>query len=347
MNNEPVKSGDNIKLKELHSEFIRELAAKKADADGDAVKAKYFRDNLPKMKNWYDYMLELINGAEPMYQKSWKPKVETSIKHWESVGSCVNETCIVALRTISNRVNKNFGVDNLDYEEFVDWSLNGYTDITQKPILRMFRYNQDCPENLARAYIYQMVDAWDNGGRDEFRANRYLYNLVFGDGDPIISKAFRKAIDYSEMPSSKDIHDGIVNGARWDGRKWTDKITSSKVVVDRGEVKTEVWFKDCGVGKTYDECSDDEKSEREKAVLCMIAYQIFHDQVRESASFKRIVIACLRNDMHFTYLSFGQSSEEKLIRVNAEAMFAANEEERKKKMAELEKLKLKMEKESN
>lgn len=343
---EPIKTGDNIKLVNLHSEFIREFAARKADEEGDAEKAKYFRDHLPKMKNWYDYMLELVNGAEPMYQKSWKPKVETSIKHWESVGSCVNETCIVALRTISNRKNKHFGVDDLDYEEFADWSLNGYTDITQKPILRMFRYNQDCPENLARAYVYQMVDSWDKGGKEEFEANNYLYDLVFGDGDSIISKAFSRAIDYAEMPSSKDIHEAIVAGQKWEGLKWTDKISSSKVITDRGEVKAEVYFKDCGVGKTWEECSEKEKDERVKAVLCMIAHTLFHDSVRESASWKRVVVACLRNDTHFTYLSFGQSSEEKLIRVNAEAMFAANEAERKKKMAELEKLKKKIDSES-
>lgn len=321
----PVKPGDNIKMKKIHDKFIRLEAADKAMANGDEELANYFKANIPKLKTWYDYCKQLVNNAEPMFAKSWKPKFETSIRHWSHAGSAVNEATVDCFRILSNRVNKDFGYDQLDYDEYLHWAECGYTDISRMPILKEFRYNQDCAENLVRYYLEDIKNNWDNGGKEEFENNKYLYGIFFapdGKNKSYIRKYIHTPIAFIEgscVPSAKDIRLTIL------GHKTLN-------------IKEVPGFD----ANNYDPSSLTDTEKYNKAFWNAWKYfsmKYCHDQVRESANFKRCVIACLRSDIKLTYLGFSQSAEERAIRANAEAAFAQNEEERQKKIKEYERLK--------
>lgn len=160
---QPVEDGMNIRLYQTPKDFIRKLASIKAKENGDMELSEYFKKFIPKNKTWYDYAIQLVNDAEPMYSKNWMPKIETSLIHWAKRGSAVNEATIEAMYVLSNRKDKSFGYDDLDYQYGVHWDVRGYADISRKPILRLFRYNQDCPENLARFYIDDIIKRWNEG----------------------------------------------------------------------------------------------------------------------------------------------------------------------------------------
>ena len=335
----PVKSGDNIRLRKILPDFARQLAGDKAKEAGDEERAEYFYKNIPQQKTWYDYLVQLVNDAEPMYQKSWMPKFKTSIKHWAKTGSCVNETTIAAMRTISARKDKTFGLDDYDYEEFVDWAVAGYTDISRMPIIKFFRYNQECGENLAREYINAILERWDDGGREEFKNNEVLVNLMLNGG---VLPHFGAAVEYKTQPSAKEIHMCVLKnqpygtGDDCGSSEMRTKEEMSLANVDGSVDTTSCWKTGSGVFVDEDVLKD---------ALKAFGDRTFHDKTRESANFKRCTVAALRSDIKLTYMGFGQSSEEKLIRANALAMFADNEEERQKKIKEFEQLKKKVEKE--
>lgn len=307
---EPVKDSMNIRMVKIQDEFVRKTAADVAKQKGDIELSEYFANHIPKEKTWYDYCVELVNNAEPMYKNNWMPKLAYSMKHWATRGSSVNEASIIGMRVMSNRHNKNFGFDKLDYQEHVHWDTRGYEDISKKPIMRLFRYNQDCAENLAREYINQMVENWDNGGKQEFEDNTYLNDIIMKGG--IIPKVDKGTIYYKSQPSAHDIRTCVLENKKYESEEYSDNIDDNRI----------------------------------KDVLVEFGRKFFHDNVRDGGgSWKRAVIMCLRGDVKGTYMGFSQSSEEKAIRAQAEAAFAATEEERKKKIAEFETLKKKADKE--
>ncbi len=311
----PVKNGMNIRLTKIQNEFIREQASLKAIDAGDEELAEYFSNHIPKEKTWYDYCVELVNNAEPMYKNNWMPKLVHSMKHWATRGSGVNETSVICMRIMSNRHNKRYGFDKLDYQEHVHWDVRGYEDLSRKPIMRLFRYNMDCAENLVREYIENMVDDWDNGGKEEFEANTYLHDIIMkGNIIPCVSEP---AIELKIQPSGKEIRQCVLDGVEYIVGREKSGITA--------ENATDENIKEC---------------------LLNFASRFAHDNVRDGGgSWKRATIMCLRNDIKGTYMGFSQSSEERAIRLQAESAFAETEVERKKKLDEFNKLRDKMAKE--
>lgn len=362
----PVHEGENIRLTEILPKFARLIAADKAREAGDEEKAKYFEENIPKIKTWYDYAKELVNNAEPMFYKSWAPKLKTSIKHWAKNGSAVNEATIDAYRVISNRQDRErFGYDATITEEDLHWAEGGKTEITRKPILRVFRYPQDCSENLARMYMEDIRKRWNEGGREEFESNQFLYSMFFSDHDDETKATFsdgtvnHKRGSYlrrtlcnhggsggaAEMlsewgPSADEIRTLITGSGKDVEIHWKDG--ASKAAADPKKTSDGVLYNDKKT-KVPDECISDKYDYSFWVTYENICRRYFADKVRESASWKRVTIACLRSDIKMTYMGFSQSAEEKMIRANAEAAFASSEEERKKKIAEYERAKAKME----
>lgn len=344
---EPVKSGMNITMTTIQDEFIRKTASEKARAAGDEELAKRFEDAVPKVKTWYDYTKQLVNEAEPMYQKGWMPKIETSMKHWSKTGSAVNETTILAWEVISNRKDKKFGSDYPeDYQRYVDWDMVGYTDVSRKPILKLFRYQQDCGENIAASYLKDIIEMWDDGGREEFAQNKVLVDLIFKGG--VLPRMKKPAILFNTAPSCGEIRECVLRDVEWSESGIAHTGTASTI------------FNDISIINTIGENAKDPTSEFTTSdgqtikvldsvlmnCLAEVIRRTFHDNVRDGGgSWKRTTIMALRNDIKGTYMGFSQSSEEKAIRANAEAAFADNEEERKKKIKEFEQLKAKMEKE--
>lgn len=342
---EPVKSGMNITLATIQEEFVRKQAADKAFKEGEHELFQKFFNAIPKPKTWYDYTKQLVNEAEPMYQKGWMPKIETSIKHWARKGSAVNETTIFAWEVISQRKDKKFGADYPeDYQRYVDWDSVGYADVSRKPILKLFRYQQDCGENIASSYVKDIISMWDEGGKEEFLANTPLVKFVFEGG--VIPRVPKPVILFDTAPSSGEIRNSILKDIDWNNGRIDNTGTAKMIASDTSELTKAAE----GCPKTTTVTVKGEEITVADALLldCLkeVVRRTLHDNVRDGGgSWKRTTIMALRNDIKGTYMGFSQNSEEKMIRANAEAAFATNEEERKKKIAEFEQLKAKVEKE--
>jgi len=303
----PVSVGDRIIMFAQQAELWEESARKKAISEGNKELEDYFSSHMPKQKTWYDYACQLINSAEPMFQKGWRKKTIASMKAWKYRGIAVNEATVDALRILAEANSTWLHDPNETWNEYIDWALVGFLPLSSKPMIKYYSYPQDCAENTVAFYLNNIVDNWDNGGKEEFENNKFLTSMLYDDNN---SSLFTKVLGVSVRNAS--------------AIPWGTTLR---------QIVTGDASKDSYLGEVVPEDIRD--------TIKNLAYYYFHDQVRESASWKRVTIACLRNDIKFTYLGFGQSEEEKAIRLNAEIAFAESEIERKKKIEELEKWKRK------
>lgn len=282
---EPVSLSMNIELTKGYPTYLRELAAQKAEAAGDTAKATYFRSGIPKKKTWYDYTKQLVNNAEPMFQRSWGPKFITSIKHWAKTGSAVSEQVLFALRVLDCRKDYSFTPNYPEpMQEGIDWALAGYADLSHKPIIKFFQYPQNSAENMATEYLTNIADRWNEGGEEEYRQNAVLRAIM------------------------EDGYQWAKNGA----------IPAQRGLVQKTKLKD---IRAMMIDGTELESEYGDEEEAMPDALKEVARVIFHDDVRASANWKRTTIACLRGDCKLTYLGFGQSQEEREIRNKAQLAF--------------------------
>lgn len=148
-------------------------------------------------------------------------------------------------------------------------------------------------------------------GKEEFQNNKRLYDLIMTGG--IVRRLPLPAIKYKQQPSAYDIRMSVI-----ENRDYDSEVIEDKEITD----------------------------ERIMETLKEFGRRFFHDEVRDSGSWKRVVIMCLRSDIKGTYMGFSQSYEERVIRAKAEAAFAETKELRDKKIKEFEELKKKMEEEN-
>lgn len=336
-----LQLGKKIKLKSYQKEHIEKQAADYVREQPDDWEWKgkpkeywldYFEKNTPKVKKWSDYCIYLINQQTTDWiRKNWQQKTETSIKHWSQTGSAVNENIRDAALILANTKNLYFSEYKMTWDKGIFWDQVGLTEITRKPIIKFFIYPEDSVENQARHYIENLIKAIkeDNGDKEaalqEILDNKTLRALMFGENGTMDNiTELPKSLEYNQMP--------------WCAQEDLLNIPSgndARIIVSGSKTKHRI------PKRVRDSISEEDML----IALENGARRYFHDDVRASANWKRVVITVLRNDNSMTYMGFSPSAEQMQIRAEGLAAFAVNKEEREKAMDKFNKLKAKAEKE--
>lgn len=348
-----LNSGKKIKLKKYQKEHIEKNAYEFVESQPDdwmykgrdkAYWLEYFKNNIPKVKRWSDYALYLINTQSTEWiRDNWIAKVKTSIRHWANTGSGIKEPIRDALLVLHHSVNKKFLEYKEDFTKGIWWDQIGFTDLSKMPIVKMFIYNEDSPENQVRYYIEQIINAIQNGDEEdkaeaykELHDNLTLRTLLFGckeneNGE----KEYGWLDNILEMPFS----------LRYIQEPWTS-IEDLVNIPSGGDARMYILGGDYKkVKRVRNSCTEEELLK----ALSNGSRRYFRDDVRNSGSWKRACITFLRGDNSCTYMGFSPSAEQMAIRAEGIAAFSKSEEERKKALEEFEKMKAKakIEKENN
>lgn len=338
---EDLDNGKKIKLMHYTEEHVEKLAYEKVKEMPDDWEwkgknkeywLKYFEANIPVKKTWKDYALHLVNSHPTKWVKEgWSRKLRTSEKHWSHHGSAVFESIRDALWVLHYAKNPKYieyPEESNEYKIF--WDQIGFTEISRMPIVKLFRIPQDSPENSARYYIKEIIKGLQddreekcNEAMEELKGNKYLMTMLFGEGGSMEEiKELPKSMRYLQHP--------------WASQENTKMIPSS------GDARMFVLEGDYREAKRVrDQCD----METLIQVLTSGAERYFSDQLKASASYKRIVVAAIRNDVNLTYMGFGPTTEQLLIQSQAMAAFETKKEEKEKAMKQFEELKVKLQKE--
>lgn len=335
-----LELGKRIKLKEYQTEHIEKKALDFVMAQSDDWEWKgnnkeywinHFSVNVPKVKRWSDYAVYLINTQRTTWiRENWIRKVKTSIKHWSTTGSVVDENIRDAALVLSDTVDLDFSEYKEPFTKKIWWDQFGLSEISRKPVIKFFNYPEDSVENQARYYIYQLVKAIKDGGEREEKAMKELYAnktlraLVFGENGTMENiTELPESLKYNQLPWA--CQEDLVN-------------------IPTGKDARNTVLKSGKIRKAKRARTACDKETLLKA-LERGAERYFHDDLRASANWKRVVVAVLRGDVNFTYMGFSPSAEQMQIRAEGLAAFSTTKEERDKALKEFERLKIKAEKE--
>ena len=339
---EDLKEGKRIKLMKIQNEFLELLAYNEVLEKPDDWEWKgkpkshwveYFKANIPKEKKWSEYAFYLAATQPTKWiRENWMKKTDTTMRHWANTGSAVLESIRDAMLVLSDSKNKKYLEYKEDFTKGIWWDQVGFTDISKMPIVKLFRYNEDSPENQVRAYIKNIVEDIESEDEanvkealDELYANDTLRSIVFGENGTLeeIGKT-PKHLWYIKEPWLSQDNFVMIRSAK-ESRMYVLGDRSMKEpqrVRESADVKTLV------------------------AALNGGSARYWRDEVKSSGNFKRLVIAMLRGDVNFTYLGFSPSAEQKMIREQGMAAFSTKQEEKEKALKSMEVLKVKMEQES-
>lgn len=294
---------------------------------------EYFKINIPRKKTWYDYATFLVSSYPINWvREGWKKKMISSINHWKNRGSAIQESVRDALLVLHYSKNKKYLEYPDEYFKGIWWDQVGLTEISRMPIVKIFKYLQDSPENQVRYYITELLkdlrsedENLKKEAMEEIMQNKTLRELLFGkNGDMgnigktpysmrYIQEPWCSLKDLVNIPSGGDARQFIVNGQYRKAERVRNKCTHEEFLtaLENG-------------GRRY-----------------------FHDEVKNSPSWKRLVIAIQRKDSNLTYMGFSPTYEQQMIRQQGMAAFAKSQEEKEKALKKYAVAKAAKEKEDN
>lgn len=330
-----------IKLMEYQEEHIEKKAADFVRQQPDdwvwkgkdkAYWLEYFEVNTPKTRKWSDYAIYLINSQETEWiRKNWQKKIETSIKHWANTGSAIQEKIRDAFLILSDTKNMKFSEYKEAYTKGIWWDEVGHADISRMPIVKVFKYPEDSAENQVRYYIERLLEGLKSENKEkqdealkEIYDNKTLRTILFGKNGTMENiTELPKSLYYIIHPWTS-VED-LVNILSGDECRM--------IVLGAKDAKKPV--------RVRDNCTMEELIK----ALENGARRYFRDNVRNSCSWKRVTIMCLRQDNNGTYMGFSPSTEMRMLREQGMAAFSAKKEEREKALKKYEALKEKLAKE--
>ena len=330
-----------IKLMEYQEDYIENRAAEFVAKQPDEWEWKgkkkeywleYFKANTPKTRNWSDYAIYLINSQETKWiRENWQKKIETSIRHWSHTGSAVQEKIRDAFLVLSDTKNMKFSQYKEPYTKGLWWDQVGNADISRMPIIKVFKYPEDSAENQARFYIEKLIEGLKSDKKEmkeealkEIYDNNTLRTILFGENGTMENITnLPKSLYYIVHPWTS--LEDLVNIPS--GKECRMRILGADGVKD--------------INRVRDSCNMEELIK----ALENGSRRYFRDDVKNSCSWKRVTIMCLRNDVNGTYMGFSPSTEMRMLREQGMAAFSAKKEEKEKALKKYEALKAKLAKE--
>ena len=330
-----------IKLMEYQDDYIEkraaEFVAKQPDdwqwkGKGKAHWLEYFTVNTPKIKKWSDYAIYLINSQPTTWiRENWQKKIETSIRHWAKTGSAIQEKIRDAFLVLSDTKNLKFSEYKEAYTKGIWWDQVGHAEISRMPIVKVFKYPEDSAENQVRYYIGKLLEGLkseDKAKRDEaleeIYSNKTLRTILFGEGGTMENiTEVPQSLYYIQVP--------------WAAQKELKNILSGD--------ECRMYILGADGAKSPERARNSCTMEELITALENGSRRYFRDNVKNSCSWKRVTIMCLRQDNNGTYMGFSPSTEMRMLREQGMAAFSTKKEEKEKALKKYEALKAKLAKE--
>ena len=330
-----------IKLMEYQKDYVEKKAAEYVAQQPDDWMWKgkdkkywleYFTVNTPKIRRWSDYAIYLINSQPTTWiRENWQKKIETSIRHWSHTGSAIQEKIRDAFLVLSDTRNMKFSEYKEPYTKGIWWDQVGFADLSRMPIVKVFKYPEDSAENQARYYIERIVEGLKsedeidrNEALEEVYNNKTLRSILFGENGSMDNiTELPKSLYYITHPWCS-VEDLVNIPSGQECRMVVLKAENAKIPT-----------------RVRDSCTMDQLIK----ALENGARRYFRDDVRNSCSWKRVTIMCLRMDNNGTYMGFSPSTEMRMLREQGMAAFSAKKEEREEALKKYEELKAKLAKE--
>jgi len=273
---------------------------------------------------WRDYTLMMLNSTADPLRTIWREKLVSSIISTEFKKSSTCEGNLVGLKILSLLPSEfTQSIVNDSFEEG-EIKLLGRLSGSKRMGLIIGHYPQESPAEETRLCLHYIIDNWDEYGHfiNEIPTLRKIWDISqISHGkclypDEILTYTLERYIDEENDGWIDVVYDIFLNGI--DDKKFKKYYFNDKLV---------------GFPLTPPRNLE----EQQENFINFIDIFLKED-ITSIASWKRIAICILKNDVSFSYAGFGKTFKEKQAREEAIAAFSLKEEEKKKAKEEILKL---------